>query len=166
MSTTCFSGDREPALPIPLRGNVVIDTNCVLDLWVFQDPGVAPLHAALAAGRLCWRATPGMRDELARVLGYPRIVPRLVRAGRTADEVLRSFDGVTCIEPAAAHAPVRCRDPDDQPFIDLAVHWRATLLSKDARVFGLARRLAPLGVTVRRAWLDDEMTPAAPGMTE
>ena len=37
-------------------------------------------------------------------------------------------------------------------FIDLAVAWRATLLSKDARVLGLAHRLAPLGVQVQRAW--------------
>ena len=43
---------------------------------------------------------------------------------------------------------VRCRDPDDQMFIDLAVAHRAQLLSKDALVLRLARRLRPLGVVV------------------
>ena len=50
---------------------------------------------------------------------------------------------------------MRCRDPDDQIFIDLAVQLRATLLSKDARVLGLARRLQPLGVTLANAWPAD-----------
>ena len=131
---------------------VVIDTNCVLDLWVFEDPGAAPLRAALLQGAVRWRATPGMRDELARVLGYPQIVPRLASAGRRAADVLAAFDRFAALEAPAARAPVQCRDPDDQPFIDMAVHWRAVLLSKDASVTGLAQRLAPLGVTVLRGW--------------
>ena len=136
----------------PVCGEVVIDTNCVLDLWVFQDPGVAPLRDALLQGAVQWRATAGMRDELARVLTYPQIVPRLTASGRTAHEVLAAFDRFAAPSEPVARAPVPCRDPDDQPFIDLAVHWRATLFSKDARVTGLARRLAPLGVIVLRAW--------------
>ena len=135
-----------------VQGEVVIDTNCVLDLWVFQDTGVARLRAALEAGRLRWRATTGMRDELARVLTYPQIAPRRGPPGRTAADVLAAFDRHAQIEALAVRASVHCRDPDDQPFIDLAVHWRATLFSKDARVTGLARHLAPLGVTVLRAW--------------
>ena len=136
----------------PVCGEVVIDTNCVLDLWVFQDAGMTPLRAALAQGAVRWRATPGMRDELARVLAYPQIVPRLALPGRGAADVLRAFDQFARIEAAALRCAVRCRDEDDQPFIDLAVQWRATLFSKDARVTGLARRLAPLGVTVLRQW--------------
>ena len=134
------------AAPAP----VVIDTNCVLDLWVFRDPSAAPLRAALESGALHWLATAGMRAELARVLTYPSIAPRLAPPGPAPREVLAAFDGLARRVPAAPPTAVRCRDPDDQPFIDLAVAWRATLLSKDARVLGLARRLAPLGVEVRR----------------
>lgn len=131
---------------------VVLDTNCVLDLWVFEDPGAAPLRAALTQGAVGWRATPGMRDELARVLGYPRVVPRLASTGRRAADVLAAFDRFAAIDAPAVRAPVHCSDPDDQPFIDLAVHWRAVLFSKDASVTGLTCRLAPLGVTVLRGW--------------
>ena len=131
---------------------VVIDTNCVLDLWVFDDPAARPLRAALEGGALRWLATAGMRDELARVLAYPRLAPRLAPAGPAPQAVLAAFDARAELVPPAAPTPVRCRDPDDQPFIDLAVAWRATLLSKDARVLGLAHRLAPLGVQVQRAW--------------
>ena len=56
---------------------VVLDTNIVLDVFVFNDAACAPLKAALEAGELNWLATPPMRDELARVLTYPQIVPRL-----------------------------------------------------------------------------------------
>jgi predicted nucleic acid-binding protein len=131
---------------------VVIDTNCVLDLWVFRDPSAEPLRAALAQGALRWLATAGMRGELARVLAYPRVAAWLAPAGPSPAEVLAAFDTWAAPVPAAAPVAVRCHDPDDQPFIDLAVAWRATLLSKDARVLALARRLAPLGVAVRRSW--------------
>lgn len=131
---------------------IVIDTNRVLDLLVFQDAEVVALRAALRARRLRWFATPAMRDELARVLGYPQIASRLAAGALRADAVLAAFDDWTVRVPAPTRAPLDCRDPDDQIFIDLAVQLRASLLSKDAQVLGLARRLAALGVTVRSDW--------------
>ena len=40
-------------------------------------------------------------------------------------------------------------------FIDLAVQRRAVLVSKDARVIELARRLTPWGVAQVRPWAAD-----------
>ena len=139
------------AAPAPL----VIDTNLALDLLVFQDARVAELRDALAADSVRWCVTPAMRAELERVLDYPRIAPRLIASALRADEVLSTFDRWTVVVGAPPPAPVRCRDPDDQIFIDLAVQLRARLLSKDACVLGLARRLAPLGVRVARGWTID-----------
>jgi putative PIN family toxin of toxin-antitoxin system len=138
---------------------VILDTNCVLDLWVFDDPSARPLRAALEGGALRWLATSAMRDELARVLGYPQIVHHLTSSGSTAKRVLVAFDAHAELMPPAALASVRCRDLDDQPFIDLAVAWRATLISKDARVLSLAQRLALLGVEVRQFWKDGGRMP-------
>lgn len=129
---------------------VVIDTNVVLDLFVFDDPAVGPLRAALQDGRVHWIASEAMRDELQRVLDYPHLARRLGEQGPQA--VLAAFDRhARRIEPAAKAAFI-CRDPDDQRFIDLAVAHGATLLSKDAHVLALARRLARIGVPVQRAW--------------
>lgn len=139
---------------------VVIDTNCVLDLWVFQDPGVAPLLPDLHAGRVRWCATAAMREELARVLDYPAIARRLQTDARAPQQVLHAFDSLAHLLPAAPHVPVRCRDPDDQIFINLAAAQRAALISKDGRVTGLARRLRPWGVHVSRSW--PLPTPATP----
>ncbi|MGJ7511568.1 putative toxin-antitoxin system toxin component, PIN family [Variovorax sp. GT1P44] len=130
---------------------VVIDTNIVLDLLVFDDPGRAPLAAALAAGEFDWLATGAMRDELARVLGYPLIVERLAAKGRGAGDVLAAFDAkAQVVERVPGRASCVCRDPDDQIFIDLAVAHRARLLSKDRAVLSMRKRLAALGVAVSR----------------
>lgn len=131
---------------------IVIDTNRVLDLLVFRDAEVVALRIALRAGRLRWFATPAMRAELARVLDYPQITPYLEANAIAHAAVLAAFDRWAAPADAPPPAPVRCRDPDDQMFIDLALHLRAGLLSKDARVLGLVRQLAPWGVTVARGW--------------
>ena len=52
---------------------------------------------------------------------------------------------------AAPRAPVRCGDPDDQKFIDLAVAHGAILLSKDFEVLRMRKRLAALNVMAAEA---------------
>lgn len=130
---------------------IVLDTNIVLDLLVFDDPATPPLKEALDSRQLQWIATPSMREELARVLAYPHIVSRLVYHQLRADEVLAAFDRQVQIVDAAPRASCVCKDPDDQKFIDLAQAHRALLLSKDHAVLRLKKRLAPLGVLVQRA---------------
>lgn len=126
---------------------IVIDTNIALDLLVFDDPACVPLAAALDAGELRWLATAAMRDELARVLGYPFIAARLAQSGRDAESVLDAFDRrVQPMSDAPARARCVCTDPDDQIFIDLAVAHRARLLSKDRAVLTMRKRLAVWGV--------------------
>ena len=131
---------------------VVLDTNVVLDLFLFSDPQTAALHAALVQGQLGWHATPAMREELARVLTYPHIVMRLCQRGDTAEALLESFDRQTIHAPVPPRASCVCKDPDDQKFIDLAVAHRACLISKDGEVLRMARRLSRLGVSVARTW--------------
>ena len=129
--------------------SIVLDTNIVLDVFVFPDPAAAPLRAALQAGELDWLASLPMREELARVLAYPKIVPRLAFYGLTADSVLGAFDKHARLVDAAAKASLTCSDPDDQQFIDLAVAHRAVLLSKDRAVISMKKRLLAQGVRVQ-----------------
>jgi predicted nucleic acid-binding protein len=56
---------------------LVLDTNVVLDLLVFGDPRSQPVSAGLAGGTLHWLATAAMREELARVLRYPKLAERV-----------------------------------------------------------------------------------------
>jgi putative PIN family toxin of toxin-antitoxin system len=124
---------------------VVIDTNVVLDLLVFNDPATAALKDALHTRRTQWLATPAMRDELARVLVYPQITPRLAFYQLQPADVLAAFDAqaqMVAVAPRAQHA---CSDADDQHFIDLAVAHRALLLSKDKAVLSMRKRLVAGG---------------------
>lgn len=129
---------------------VVIDTNVVLDLLVFRDPAARPIETALAEGRWRWLATQAMRDELARVLAYPRVAPRVAFYQLQAQDVLVAFDRLAVIVEAPPKAPVTCADADDQGFIDLAVARRARLFSKDQAVLSMRKRLEPLGVEAAR----------------
>ena len=132
---------------------IVIDTNIVLDAFVFNDPASQPMTEALCNGSLRWLATPAMRDELARVLHYPKIKLRLALCQIMAEHVLSQFDEQAQRVGAAPTARVTCSDPDDQKFIDLAVAHQAILLSKDRAVLCLKKRLVTLGVAVQVAIL-------------
>ncbi len=131
---------------------LVIDTNVVLDLFVYEDPATAPLRLALADAQTRWLATDVMREELRRVLAYPQVVKRLQARALSAEAVLASFDARAHLTDIAPGAPYTCKDTDDQQFIDLAVAHTAILLSKDKAVLCMAKRLARLGVAVSRQW--------------
>ena len=130
---------------------MVIDTNIVLDLFVFNDPATHALRDALTAKKHQWIATQAMRDELERVLDYPKIVARLARHALSALDVLTHFDAHAELKEVAAKAVLTCADPDDQKFIDLAVAHQTLLLSKDQAVLCMAKRLLTHTVQVRAA---------------
>lgn len=127
---------------------VVIDTQTVLD-WRYFDDATCRAWPVPAVG-WHWLATAAMRAELAHVLA--RGLPG--RWTTPAEQVLDFFDRhATLVElpdadPALART-LRCTDPDDQKFIDLALALRpAWLVSRDRAVLKLARRAALHGVQV------------------
>jgi len=126
----------------------VIDTNIVLDLWLFEDPATIPLRAALQSGAISHLATASMRDELERVLTYPHLVKRMAKSSIQAQDILRSFDEYLLAAEPAAKAACTCKDPDDQKFIDLAVAHTVPLLSKDNAILCMKKRLFQSGVVL------------------
>ena len=135
---------------------LVLDTNVVLDWLLFRDPVCNALNAALEAGDVRWIASAAMREELEHVLARGTLdkwKPDLPTLWRRWDQHCTEVPAAPPLVPAAA---LRCSDPDDQKFIDLAVTRRARwLLSHDRAVQRLARRLRDRGVTVTTpaAWL-------------
>lgn len=130
---------------------IVLDTNIVLDVFVFNDPAAQNVRQALADKRLDWLATQPIRDELARVLAYPKIATRLAFYNVSVDDVLAKFDQHTHLVDVAPKASVTCSDADDQKFIDLAVQHRALLLSKDTDVLSMRKKLLALGICAQAA---------------
>lgn len=136
---------------------VVIDTQSVLDWCFFEHPVCRTWLSARQTGAWRWIATPAMRAELACVLerGIAGHWPH------TPAEVLAFFDRWVELRPAPVPplAPwPRCRDRDDQKFIDLALLAGARwLVSRDKAVLKLARRcqaLTGLAVLPPERWLN------------
>ena len=134
----------------PVR--VVLDTNIVLDLWLYQDPATPALLKALENKSVQWLATPVMRDELERVLAYAHIAQRLALSQLTAEDILAHFDKNAQLMPIAPKAMFVCKDGDDQKFIDLAAQHKTQLISKDKAVLTMRNRMARLGVAVGKVF--------------
>ena len=148
---------------IPLPPAAVLDTNVALDGLLFGEPSFAPLQRALDSGALHWLACRRMHDELAHVLEH-RLAAR--RCVPTAELLARWRAGVQwCADPAPASLQLpRCRDADDQVFIELAVERRARwLITRDRALLALARRLRPWSVAVvtPQRWAADHSPPQA-----
>ena len=141
---SALEGSKAPA-------RCVLDTNIVLDLWVFDEPRAEVLRLSVENGHAHWLATAAMREELARVLAYPQIAKRLTHRELPASAVLGHFDRHAQLQPDAPKAEYVCKDPDDQKFIDLAVAHTAALHSKDAQVLCMKNRLARCGVVMNPA---------------
>ena len=127
----------------------MLDTNVVLDWLLFRNLDCAGLQASVKAGHVRWVGTSAMRDELAHVLtrgDFSAWNPDLPALWAQWD---RSCTEVPAPTPAGLASRLRCTDPDDQKFIDLAVICGARwLLSRDRAVLKLARRLRDIGTEV------------------
>lgn len=144
------------ASSIDPRPDVVIDTNVVLDIWLFEDATSQPLRAALQEGSLRWIAAPAMLAELALVLERPFALQRCPEA----TTLLRAIQPLCTLLPAPEPLQhgLRCRDAEDQKFIDLALQQQARwLVTRDRALLDLRRRAARLGVNVLtpREWVTD-----------
>lgn len=163
-----IAGDTTPAaririrlkpantVAIPLR--LVLDTNVWLDWLVFVDPDVAPLKAAVTAGKAEVFLDEASEAELVRVLAYPfgnktltveaqaaclaecrRISRRHEGAGgehRIVETCLHTSEPAKALRDTVQPASTRhenkplpvCGDPDDQKFLDLALSCGAEFL--------------------------------------
>jgi predicted nucleic acid-binding protein len=117
---------------------VVLDTNAALDLLLFGDPRCAGLRAALAGGRVQAVTNAACSAEWRRVLRYPALA-----LGAAQIERLEREHAALClpIETRRDGRLPRCRDGDDQVFLELARDAGAVaLLTRDAELLRLARR--------------------------
>lgn len=131
--------------PLP-RPSAVIDTNVVLDWLVFRDPSCEALAAAVEGGALHWLLTPAMKEECERVLGRPVFVASRGHALKTLARWAHMID-TACRLPRPLE--LRCSDPSDQKFIDLALDTDARwLITRDKALMALARRAALRGIEV------------------
>jgi predicted nucleic acid-binding protein len=116
---------------------IVLDTNVCLALLLYADPACAGLRGLLASHQAV--ANAATRGEWLRVLRegrFPFDDTRRAAAGIAYDQC------TLLLEPAPrALALPRCRDADDQKFLELARDAGAVLLcTRDRELLRLARR--------------------------
>ena len=117
---------------------LVLDTNVVLDLFHWGNIDAAPIMAALEAGHIECLADRRTLDELQRVLTYPQL--KLTPA-MAVDRYQRYARLVQLVEAGDAPPLPRCKDRDDQMFLELAARSSADLLvSKDKALLKLRGR--------------------------
>jgi len=117
---------------------LVLDTNVVLDLFHWANTDAVPIMAALEGGRIACFADERTLDELQRVLTYPQLkmTPDMI------SERYARYSGLIQLVPAGeAPALPRCKDRDDQKFLELAARCGANILvSKDKALLRLRGR--------------------------
>lgn len=127
---------------------LVLDSNVVLDWLLFRDTRADALADCVTRGRCAWVVTRSMRTELERVLTRPEWLARQTDFAHLWAQWQRWAQPVEP-HPVSLARPLRCTDPDDQKFLDLACQVGASaLLSRDRAVLKLARRAAPLGLRI------------------
>ena len=141
---------------IPNR--LVIDTNVLLDLFVFHDPRWNGLLDALQSGAIQGVTREDCRQEWLYVLHYPHLP--LDEQKRQA--AVAEFDRlITVSDDAAMGTPLpACSDRDDQKFLELARDAQAAVLvTKDKALLKLAKRTAREGlfrIMKPEAWVQTE----------
>jgi putative PIN family toxin of toxin-antitoxin system len=140
---------------IPNR--LVIDTNVLLDLFVFHDPRWNGLLDALRSGAVQAVTRADCRQEWLHVLHYPHLpLDDLKRQAAAAE--FDTLIGISAPVAGAAPLPV-CSDRDDQKFLELARDAQAAVLvTKDKALLKLARRTAKAGmfrILTPQAWLQE-----------
>jgi putative PIN family toxin of toxin-antitoxin system len=102
---------------------VVLDTNVVASALLFPGPTTAALRRAWKSGEIVPLVCRETTLELMRVLAYPRFALTDEEIEQFVADYL-PFTEVVAVADGPPLGP-KCRDPDDQIFVELAIAGRA-----------------------------------------
>jgi uncharacterized protein len=125
---------------------LVIDSNVVLNWLFFKDPlTMALVERLLLTHR--WVCTQWMQREAQRVATLPLMAK--YASSEAISALAQGFADHAAIIEHSTVSPMRCRDADDQAFLDLAAHTQAPLLlTLDRDLLKLRKRAATLGLNI------------------
>ena len=126
---------------------IILDTNILLDIFVFEDVRADRLRNAVLNRQIKTYSNQTSVEELRDVISRPLFA---LEEGRQA-EIMGQWQSLSqSIEDLKLEAaPWKCQDPDDQIFLDLAFTVRPSILiSKDNAVLKLATRALKEGVWI------------------
>jgi putative PIN family toxin of toxin-antitoxin system len=126
---------------------VVLDTNILLDIFVFNDERATNLKRSLLSGDISAVASQKTLLEFADVISRPLFKLDEVTQAKIVGQwqsTAQQYD-----DSSLARAPWKCQDSDDQVFLDLAYQLRpAILISKDNALLRIASQAALEGILI------------------
>ena len=130
-----------------MKPTVILDTNILLDILVFDDQRAHPLRVAFSNQELDALVTEDTLDELIDVISRPQFS---LDKQKQAEILLQWQSWSRLVKQSDLQvAPWKCKDRDDQVFINLAFSFKpSTLISKDKLVLKLAKRAIKEEVTI------------------
>jgi len=127
--------------------SVVFDTNVLLDLFVFNDFRAVHLKQALLENKIDALTSLKTLEEFADVISRPLFSLETAEQ----EKILLQWKSLSRVldDESLLSAPWRCKDTDDQIFLDLAFTAKpCTLISKDNEVLKFAARAVKEGVLI------------------
>lgn len=129
---------------------LILDTNILLDLLIFNDPQADGIRRGIEQHEFELIYSQEILSE------YTDVIARPTFAKMNIDQslLLNTWHQIATLKPSPPPCGFRCDDPDDQPFIDLAYHYRPSqLLSKDRKILQMQKVLVGHDVQIQ-SYLD------------
>lgn len=126
---------------------LILDTNILLDIFVFQDIKTQDLKQAIIDRQIAVFASQKTIAELADVIARPLFGLEPQQQNKILEQwqSLSQLQDDSCLQ----QAPWTCADADDQIFLDLAFQLKpAILISKDNALLKLASRAAKENILI------------------
>ena len=137
----------------PVRA--VFDTNVLVSALLFHGGALAWLRGAWRSGSVVPLASRETTAELIRVFAYPKFALTDSERHDLLDDYLPLCESVAVPDPPP-ETP-KCRDPFDQPFLELALAGEAAaMVTGDADLLTLKKAFAVpiLSPAAFRGWLE------------
>jgi putative PIN family toxin of toxin-antitoxin system len=137
-----------------MKPRVVLDTNILLDLFYFKDKSVAYLFECLKTEKVQGFTCELIWEEFAEVLARKPF-------NQTVEEVNLIWSNYQHLfkwqAPQRNNSGIKCSDPDDQIFVELAVELApCSLITKDKDLLILHKKLQKFQVQTLKQYLSEE----------
>jgi putative PIN family toxin of toxin-antitoxin system len=137
-----------------MKPRVVLDTNILLDLFYFKDKSVAYLLDCLKTEQVQGFTCEIIWEEFAEVLARKPF-------NQTVEEInfIRSnYEHLlTWQAPQRNNSGIKCGDPDDQIFVELAVELApCSLITKDKDLLVMKKKLQKFQVQTLKNYQSEE----------
>jgi len=133
-----------------MKPKFILDTNILLDLFYFRDESVEYLLKCLKNQEIQAYTCTSIWEEFEEVLMRKPFSQSLEQI----QDLKNQYKDLFCWKSPERTAPLKCKDRDDQIFIDLAVELAPSIIiSKDNDLLRMKKKASTLKVEILQQYL-------------